>query len=435
MINYYKLFCAPILLSAVMSLIVTSGSAQTGSRLRATSSYRESTPGILAPSDSAEYKYPSISSGLTNEALGYGFTSGVPYLGSRGLFIYNGQGKKTQWDTELWNTTTTSFDKYSRETYVLDAAGNDTLDLTQQWNTAGTALTNVSRIMRAYNAANYQMFRRSQTWKSATSTWLTTSDLTYYRDGLNRLTTSVSKTWSSSTGNLTSQDSNLFVYNSTNAVTSGTTYKWNIPAATYQPYSRDTFYFNAAGQDSSSLNYKYDLPSATWKLNSRNTTTRSAIGTGTQVITTTESWNAGTASFINSERNVTSYYSFGQQTAWAIQYWSSGTWYAYSLNNSYYEAYSPLAITGTAIGRNIAFTFAPNPASIIATATIHWETPEPATALVTDMQGRILRHYSTKSSKEIKLEIDVADLPAGNYLLTLKGTSGAVATKVFAVHH
>ena len=108
--------------------------------------------------------------------------------------------------------------------------------------------------------------------------------------------------------------------------------------------------------------------------------------------------------------------------------WKDGMWQAYADTitrnvTNYYFTYEPYFPTGISTVQNIQInlTTYPNPATDI----IHLNAELPAQAAVTvgiyDAQGKLLRKQDAAPTQQLRLQMVVADLPSGTYILRLDG--------------
>lgn len=109
-------------------------------------------------------------------------------------------------------------------------------------------------------------------------------------------------------------------------------------------------------------------------------------------------------------------------------FWKDGQWQVYAdaqgrKTTNYYFTYEPYFPTSIATAQNIQINLAtyPNPATDI----IHLNAELPAQAAVTvgiyDAQGRLLRKQEAAPTKQLRMQMVVADLPSGMYVLRVDG--------------
>lgn len=138
-------------------------------------------------------------------------------------------------------------------------------------------------------------------------------------------------------------------------------------------------------------------------------------------------WHNG-SNFINATRNRYYYNTLILLDSVVTDRWDGTKWADFADTtvthcHKHYFTYEPYFPTGIATTQNIQINLAtyPNPATDI----IHLNAELPAQAAVTlgiyDAQGRLLRKQDAAPTKQLRMQMVVADLPSGMYVLRVDG--------------
>jgi hypothetical protein len=97
----------------------------------------------------------------------------------------------------------------------------------------------------------------------------------------------------------------------------------------------------------------------------------------------------------------------------------------------YYEAYTN-AVPEVA-GRQIMLDVFPVPAKDRINISASFKTIQPVLITLTDMSGKIMRQHSEQAGVNYRSSLDVADLPAGNYIINITGSNEQAAKTISIV--
>jgi hypothetical protein len=140
-------------------------------------------------------------------------------------------------------------------------------------------------------------------------------------------------------------------------------------------------------------------------------------------VETIQTWNSATNSFINSKQIVYSYNNFFMPTAITHYTWDLGVagWihvmgdkqYTY-----YYEAVFPSSVTNTTLAANTLNIY-PVPAATNVNIDVNFEQHQQSNISLHDMRGAVVRQWSEQATASLHKQLDVNDIPAGNYFVTV----------------
>jgi hypothetical protein len=140
-------------------------------------------------------------------------------------------------------------------------------------------------------------------------------------------------------------------------------------------------------------------------------------------VETIQTWNPATNTFVNSKQVVYKYNNYFMPTAITDYTWDKGMagWthimgdkeYTY-----YYEAVFPSSVAKTDIEPNTLSIY-PVPAAANVNIDVNFEQVQQSNISLHDMRGAIVRQWSEPATNTLHKQLDVNDIPAGNYYVTV----------------
>jgi hypothetical protein len=306
---------------------------------------------------------------------------------------------------QTWNSSSSSYQNAYQYVYVRDAANYPTQYRTQQWNFTYNRWDDVARYTYTYNAKHAYTQYIQEAWLSLYGVWLNQLRLDYVYDATDTAVVRMMQyNWAASVQSWASMYKTYYYNNAT----------------TNKPDSALMKSYNTSGMEQNfrRIMFGYD-------------------GAGLLASETAEIWYSN-STYGNLYQILTSYNSFGQQTVQDVKYWRNNAWsYADAnalRNNTYYESYT----TGVAPQHNnlIAdLSLSPMPASNVLDIQMQWSVAQDFSVAINDLNGRTLVKFSQPAQQAFKMAISVAELPAGNYMVSVKGAKGGAAAKMITVRH
>ncbi len=389
-------------------------------------------------------------------------SASVTYTGTRGG-RYNPLWEEWEWyfdnaNTQLYNNATSSYDppvNRSSQTfdtdnnpttslseewaahlsawrnayvsnYTYDAAGNRLTGIDQYWDTTTSAWVNMFRETTTYTAANKVATNTNDIWDLATSSWGSTGRITNTYDAANNLTVELNEYWSSSSSSWVNGSRANHTYNAANNKTTTLYYSWNSTSATWDTSGRISYTYDASDRLIESTYENYNVSISSWEPGSKSLFS-SFDGNNPQTIIM-QSWDGGTMTYENSERENYTYNSDGFITYFYNQEYDyiTGSWASTSFSYAErlrYEPYSTVSIAKTS-NPSINLSVYPVPATNTITVDATGTSSQQYTITIADVAGRLYNTYSTSGQQNIHQTISVAHLQPGSYLLTLHTPSG-----------
>lgn len=334
---------------------------------------------------------------------------------------YDAHNNMTVAVQQFWDTATTVWVNYCQNQYTYDAHNNTTVAVQQYWDTATSAWVNYDQNQYAYDTHNNMLSHTAYNWDSPVSAWQQYWKDNYTYTGTNKRATNLSMSWNSYLSAWDTSGLITYTYNTADELTRSLYQRWSYSYGLTNS-SNDTFAYDGAGDLISDVYQYWDGIANTWHNDMR--WLDSNYTDHNQQLFYSQVWNDSTASFINEERAIFTYNSFGQPTVINFQYWNGAYWQEEYLYNYYYETFeTSVPVSADNTGR---VTVYPVPAHDILNVDISLANPQAMSASIVDMQGRILHQWQIQETDQYRGEISVTDLPVGIYLLNITGTNGNI---------
>lgn len=289
----------------------------------------------------------------------------------------------------------------------------------------------VERDSFSYDAANNLIAQYNVYWSSTKNMWVNGDAYTYtYSGGL--LQSSYYHIWLASAGTFINGSAMLYYYNSSKNIIKKVAMQSDPYATTpgslvYQQI--DSNVYDVAADIAYTYHALYDALRKTWQY-SRDSNTYDAAHNLTA--DAQQSYDTVSKQYETTTQLSYAYNILHQMTRIHSQTSS------FSINGNYtsryyYELYIPTAAAeiNQAIVKINAF---PNPAATELNLDLQWTTPQAFTVTLYDMQGRVMRQWSEQKAEFYRQQIPISALPAGNYILSIKGEYGSLQKQISIVH-
>jgi hypothetical protein len=292
---------------------------------------------------------------------------------------------------------------------------------------AGTTWQQANRSFYTYDAANNVLSITSENWDAPSSSWVSSDRQLFSYTPSNELENETYQSWSGSGWD------DMF----------RTFHFWSTPGLLLQDSSQ---YYDASTPgwvDLQKIMYTYDGADnrvqavATYWADTAWDTVGFYYASGfvanhqPQTIVYTDA--SGTPGVYDSsyKENYT-YNSYGKPTLYYDEDWdaATNTWVKTTsdiANRMYYEEYGAGVGISKDISRNVDLSVYPVPAVSYITISANWGNAQALSGTITDMAGRTYITWTGKTGGKYSETIPVSNLPAGTYLLTMRGKNDAVS--------
>lgn len=402
-------------------------------------SYYEYQNGQLKPVDSFHYTYSNGRGGSPDEMDvnddGVMFDESIRYIYDGNAFVnklkrtqYYGVNDRIEWlYYNPWKASAQKWKDSVRYAYLYGGTGNQImharidiaseLDPTKPWTYGNNYLYNNSfttsgfidgifsddkQIYFAYDGNNNLVCRWIRIRNANSAQWYSTIKDSFTYDAAGRVNYVLHQVYDFATSDWMNDEQTFYTYinGMDNDIDYGLVEAWDAATNTWRKKEKHVFNFDASHNKTADI---------------------------------TQGWNAAQGVYSNSNRIDWTYNYNHQVTSIATATWTGSSWAPIAgdyIRYFFYENYFKTGIDKTDAVVNMDLF--PSPATDAVHFRIDWRTPQAFTMHVTDMQGRVLQQWNEKATGSYERTLDVAQWPAGNYLLTVNGTRGE-ATRRFVV--
>ena len=354
------------------------------------------------------------------------------YSGTRGGY-YGISGWEWLYDSvHSYSYTSGAYQNYLKDVQTFDINNNVTLFVDQWWDvtTPIPYWRNEINTIYLYDAMNNPVIIKSQSWNPTTSTWDSTYRYTNTYDGANNLLTNTREIWDASSSAWVNEFRYTYTYDGANNLLTELEEQWNNTS--WENHNKTVYTYDAANNRITELLQYWGAGS--WA-NNYYVSNYNFVNHQPQT-KIDQAWNWSSSVFVNTTKENYTYNSYSQPTYNYVQHWNpdSSTWSAISGDYAYryyYETY----ITGTQnLNNSIAgISVYPVPAKDEVFIDITWTKPQAFTVAMMDIQGRMYTSYHVLACAQYRDKMTLNNIPAGNYIVKISGTSGEIIKKVTIV--
>ncbi len=308
--------------------------------------------------------------------------------------LFDANERMVQTTNEVWNTTTNHWDSLDRSIYTYNGQGQLTEYLVQDWN--GGSWDNSFRQTTTYITAGISQ-RLNQFWNSSNNTWFDNDRFVYTYDANNKLAEELHQFWNGTWKNV---NRNIYRYNSTGLVWQASFHQWNLGTSAWDSSTRSTITYDAANDPATTLYEEWD-GSAYVYLQKQTTT----FSNHQRILAETQSWSSASTGWVYNTSSYRMYY--------------------------FYEPFFPTGITTLPMQADVKLY--PMPANNTLYIALQNSNGKIYTLTLIDLNGRKLLQQQSPVYNNT-LSLPVANLPAGNYLLSV-ATDGQWVTRQVSIAH
>lgn len=324
-----------------------------------------------------------------------------------------------------WNTGTSSWTPTYRATSTFDANDDIVKQVSENWN--GSSWDVSTQTIMTYDAAHNRLSSVTQNWNTGTSSWVNSYRTMYTYTG-NQLTTSIDQNWNS--GASTWDNSGKYSYTYNLAGKKAEMVRQNWSGGAWVNDTKETYSYNSGNQLTTTLALLWNSGTSTWNNYRRTINTYDA--NNDPVTMTQENWNG--SSYENYQKT-TIVFNQHQRTMFENQYWNSGGFWEYTTSSYratyYYQSFITSGITNVPLEAKIDVY--PVPATDKLNITIANSNGKTYSLMLTDMSGHKVKLQESPAYNNV-LSLPVADLPTGNYILSIQTGNSSAVKQVAIVH-
>jgi hypothetical protein len=408
----------------------TQKATASGARLFAIANYG-STGNALFLSDSARYFYQPHTD-RPDSIVHYEATAGIARVETKHIYTYNAAGIVTRHEEVMWEPSVGIYRGYRKYDYTVNAAGLVTKEVFQAWSTTNYIYENQTRINYTADSLNNIVDEVDQAWDMTTGTWVNVSHFVYAYNAQHMRTFTTRQIWDAATKEWVDEYADGNFYDPSGlALMSSYRYVWNAPNHSWD-IARGQF--NTLDSAARVIRSAYDIYKNGWRHFSKD----SFMYTASNDIATRieQRWDSITNTYYNYIKEDRAYVAPGQPAVINGLSWVSGAWAigpeSYR-HNYYYEAFTTGVASQPSAGAQLVLS--PNPARDLLYISINAELPQDITIAISDMQGRTVMQMHEGATSQVSKRLSVSELPAGTYILSVRGTKGVAISRMLSVAH
>ncbi|MBK7764301.1 MAG: T9SS type A sorting domain-containing protein [Bacteroidetes bacterium] len=307
------------------------------------------------------------------------------------------------------------FTGFTSNTYVYDGMGRKTEQLDSS-DFSGSGTPDISKYLFTLNASNKVTFLEYKIWDNGLMTWVSDyKDSIFYNanndisliksytyngsgwdadylitinyTGANKISNILYQFWDSGSSTWLNEDKTEFTYNGSNQMMVTKYLTWD--AGAWMNNSLDSMYYGAGNYPVKRVIYEWKTSSLAWEAVSRNDYTYNSLDQITQDMA--YFWNTSLNSL--SLDKITDYH---------------------------YASYTPQAVQESANIQSQVKVY-PIPAQNKLNVNINRTESKSSILSICDVSGKILSTYTLPNTTSVQQELNITDLAAGIYLLTITG--------------
>lgn len=395
---------------------------------------------------------------------------------------------------ERWDAGSTSWVNLYRELYTYDSKNNMLGYIDQDWNTITGAWVNNYRYTYTYNSNNMQLTETDQYWKASASQWKNQYKYTNTFNTGNELTSQLYQAWNDADNTWDNRYLSLYTYDSGNMLTY-IEQNWDDSLLAWNNRVKYSYTYDGNNNETVALEQIWNQNSSNWKNDNQHLYTYGAQknllndvyqewgsgawknqwqdiytynNTNDRITTTQQDWSSqqsawknmyfdssaydnrhneimrlmmdwknADSAFVNDREIDFTYNQYDQLTSETATTWNAGGFWQPTTSDMqerfYYEEYGETGIRQTTATAGNTTVY-PSPAKNIVNIDLQWNKDQAATIGVYDAQGRLLNQLNVVSTKDSHTTLPVMSLPAGVYILKIRGEYDQ-AYKQFTVVH
>ncbi|MCB0700583.1 MAG: T9SS type A sorting domain-containing protein [Chitinophagales bacterium] len=406
-----------------------------GSRLIG-KTYLKYSGSAFAPIDSAQYIYggnrggsPSIDNPNKDDHIL--FDHSYVFVYNKTLNTYEnathreqkfGMDNRVEWLAyQFWNIPTMNWKNKERYVYTYEADGRMQASTLQQWY--ATMWTNNVNSILFYDADNRVTNMKSVVYSVEFDYDANTKNLKHIID----------KNWNTATQSWDNNERKSYQYNSKNAVTEFTLEVWNNSINGWVLVETWKFSYGSTGNLVSESEHLL-WNGTTWTPNKRY---KYAYQGGNETQNIEEVWSSAANGYVENKKIVRAYNTYNQPVIFRTYSWNGNTWVFTTGDEEihyYYETYDPTFVSQFLASKPEMKVY-PVPATSQVFVEFDMENKQDVNVYLTDMSGKIVYMTQDNAYGAYKKQIDVSNMPAGNYILSVNGALGTRMTERINVMH
>jgi hypothetical protein len=351
------------------------------------------------------------------------------------VYTYDALGTNLMTKTRMnWDVSSNSWLNIDRYVYYYDAANNITAIVYQIWGAINGWQNNMQHVY-TYDSHNNQLTDLFQLFDVTNSIWINNANAQFTYNTLNKQTSTHGTSWVSSASSWKDSFQNYYTYDTltgNRATETHHSYLFNV-------YTSDTNYVYSYDSHNNLISLEqqlYYVWPTLWNNSVLYTYTYDASGnrlTSLRQLWKEVSYNV--YNYVDTDSITYTYNSYNQLTSYLSTTWNYAGFWEPAITDHFHHYYYELPSNVSNIkSLDATINLYPSPANDRLNVEVKTDRDEKAVMMIIDISGRLWMQWQTDLGKLHQCNVPVSQLPAGDYILSVKNESGQVS-KMFTVAH
>jgi hypothetical protein len=408
----------------------------------------------------AFYQYDSHDNPILNTSQNYDTNTLVWTNSGQDYYVYDAGNNLVNTTVRNWDKVHSTWINYSQDFYTYDTKHNMLSDFAQLWDAGLGSFINQRKFCWAFDADTNIVADSFLYWDNSSGSWIPSQINAFSFDPYHNTITALFQGWNVAHAALFNYSRWTNTINASHEIISSKEDIYDSVGMVWQNY-RQHFYtydsrknkltdtiqiWNGSSYQNAQLGvFTYDAANnaltKTWK------SLRASTWVDTEnrvfsydslhdIISELEQYKDIASGLIqNYALTLTSYNSYGEPlTEHSYSLWDTSTndWNSKTIFNYYYD--KSVAVPANSNNLPNTIKIYPSPANDLVSLSIDNIKAQPFFITIYSTDGKLYRQWQTPAIANYHTEISVHNMPAGNYLLSVKCPEG-VTTKQFAIIH
>ncbi|MGN6568094.1 MAG: T9SS type A sorting domain-containing protein [Flavipsychrobacter sp.] len=331
----------------------------------------------------------------------------------------------------LWADTASKWNIYSSTNFLFNSIERDSIRSVQI--DTGSGLDNYEQYLYYYDANKNLKYLLKNTWNGAS--WFFSDSTIYTYNTSNNLTSRVYKVFFPAGGTYVNSEEDIYSYNTSGQLTKAMHNSWDKFASNWSISGRDLYTYDGSGNLSTIIHFSLDASS---RLVPSSKDSNAYDASMNLISSTNMIFDTASKTFVNNTMYAVTYDTSNRPLVYTTQSWNGSGWTYFigqdKQTHYYYQLYADTSTSVSNVNNIVAFNIYPVPASSFFNININWQNAQPFTISMYDINGRLVKQWTEKATKNYHKAIFTSDLNSGNYFIKVNSDSGQLTQQINIIH-
>lgn len=392
----------------------------------------------FSPTDSTALSYSKLRTSDIKTGV-YNYDSAVVYAYNSGSYSKFSKTTNTFYPNDsvvffrqyFWNDTAGEWNIYSSTNFLFNSIERDSVR-TVQIDT-GSGLKSNEQYIYYYDVNKNLQYQLKNTWNG--TGWFFADSTIYTYNASNNITSRVYKVFTPTSGMFINSTQDIYSYNSSGQLTKAMHNSWDKFISNWAVYARDIYSYDGAGNLSTVIHFNLDASSRLVP----GSKDSNAYDASTNLTSSTNMlFDTASKTFVNNSMYTITYDTSNRPLVYTTQSWNGTGWTYYigqdKQTHYYYDLYADTSTSVQNVNNIVAFNVYPVPAASFFNINIDWQIAQPFTISMYDVNGRLVKQWTEKATKNYHKAILTSDLNSGNYFIKVNSDNGQLTQQINIIH-